>query len=167
MITIFNKKAQSELSEKVIFWVIMMVLVTFLIIFFTFIIQGYKTNLYSMPDELKAQAIVLRFTDNPSCFAYQDEFTEEVYTGVIDLEKFTDEIVGKCYDPGDTDSISYLNFGFELPNQKLSAKTKQYYDFAHFTFHKVVFIKNETDIVPGQLKVYVSKGARDLSRLSS
>ena len=92
-----NRKAQFEVARKTIYWMIAGFLIVVIIFAFALMIATYKNRLTYVPPQLKADFIALRFTNIPECFAYQDLITKRVYPGVIDINKFDETRLFKCY----------------------------------------------------------------------
>jgi len=152
-----NKKG-TEVVEKAIFWTIMMSLITILIVFFVFAMQGYREKLYELPGEFEGEFISSRFLASSDCLAYQDNFTSEVYSGVIDLEKFTSEQIQKCYYTGEEEGYKYFNFELTLPEFNRSIETNDYFNYAHFTYHKNVLVWDGIEFVSTKMLIYVNEG---------
>ncbi|MDP3733781.1 MAG: hypothetical protein Q8R37_01000, partial [Nanoarchaeota archaeon] len=70
-----------DVAWKSFSWAIFGVIITILVFVFALLIAGYKERLTTVPPELKAELISVRFTNSADCFAYQDLHTGRVYPG--------------------------------------------------------------------------------------
>lgn len=134
-----DKKAQYEFGKKFIYWMIAGVVVSAVIVFTAFVISGYSDRLTSVPPELEADLISLRFTNIPECFAYQDS-SGRVYTSSIDLTKFNQERLNGCYSTDEELGRRDFNFELDLDGKKL--ETNKFFDITHFTLRRKVMVKD-------------------------
>lgn len=141
-----------EPARKMIYWAIAAVVITIVVIAFTLIIANYKSTLTKVPPKLRAELIALRFVNAPGCFAYQDEITGRIYPGVIDLSKFNEETMNKCYQ-----SESIKNFNFQLVLDDKTLETDEWKHVTDFTLFKEVLVKEREELKPVILKIYVQE----------
>ena len=67
-----NKKAESggfEQATKVVLYIPMGILITAVIFVFAIYLSSFTNKLTHVPEELQAESITVRFTNNPDCFA--------------------------------------------------------------------------------------------------
>ena len=104
-----------DLTRKQIYWGIaaFMVVVAAMMLMFVLLPQ-YKASLVEIPPELRAELISLRFVNTPECFTYQDPASGRIFAGVIDLQKFTQERMDKCYRTEPEKGFQDFNFALEL-----------------------------------------------------
>lgn len=148
-----GKKGQFDVARKTIYWGIAGFTLSIVIVAFAFIISSYAGRLTSVPPELTASIIALRFTNIPECFAYKDEITGRVYPGIIDLSKFTNEQMAACYVTDPQQGHRQFNFQLELGDK--SIKTNNYYQVSHLQIRKNVLVKNGNAMTPGELLIHV------------
>lgn len=155
-----NHKAQFDLARKTIYWMIAGVIITAVVFSFAVVIAQYKNNLTKIPPELDAELIALRFTNLPECFAYLDSETNSLHPGVIDLAKFTNEQMLKCYRTDAQTGIKTLNFRMRLKGLNQEVATNNYFNQDDFTLFKEVLVKSSSessDLVPDLLIIYVQE----------
>ena len=128
------------------------------ILAFVFLLGGYRSNLTKIPSEVHAQTIAQRFTDNGDCFAYVDEKTGNVFSGMIDLGKFTDEVLQTCYQPDQSTGFAQYNFRLLLQSSEVELKTNNYFNKDDFTlYHEVIVIDAQQHISKDMLLIYVQE----------
>ena len=150
-----NKKAQFDTARKSIYWTLSGVVITMVILGFLFIISNHRNQLSQIPPELRAELISLRFANIPECFAYQDENTNRVYPGVIDLEKFNRERLNNCYFTAEEEGIHDYNFRLNLEEQGSEIITNNYFNDVDFTLYKTIVVKNGNHWLRDRLVIYV------------
>lgn len=149
-----TKKGQFDVARKTIYWMIVGVMITLIVLAFAFIFGGYKSKLTYVPGEIRAEYIALRLAGNEECFAWKDSFGV-IHAGVIDISKFTDEQMNKCYLTSDHEEF---NFGITLENMKKSVKTNNYYHKDDFTLFKEVLVRDEKGLIKkDRLIIYVQE----------
>ena len=153
-----TKKGQFDVARKTIYWMMVGVMITIIVLTFAFILGGYKSKLTYVPGEIRAEYIALRFTNNEQCFAWQD-VSGIVHAGVIDISKFTDEQMNKsCYLTGLLQGHEEFNFGVVLESTKKMVRTNNYYQKNDFTLFKEVLIRDEKGIIKkDRLIIYVQE----------
>jgi len=142
-----------EFTWTVIYLPAILVAVTIIIFVFGFFIAGHKDKLTSVPEELQAELISLRFTN--SCFAYQDPVTGRIYPGVIDISKFTEQQLQRCYTTKDQNEF---NFRLQLGDKLIT--TNNYFNLDHFVIEKKVLILEDNQYTPGTLSIGVQTRGR-------
>ncbi|MBU0727478.1 hypothetical protein KKA95_02230 [Patescibacteria group bacterium] len=151
-----NRKAQIfETARKTIFWLIIGVVLTAVLMSFAYIIADYKNKLTFVPPELQAELISLRFVNNPDCFALQDEVTERVYSGIIDLAKFTDERLRTCYPLSLQTGHQEQNFRLLLIETERQIQTRDYANRDKFSLDKEVLVNQNGNLHKDRLIIYI------------
>ena len=155
-----SKKAQFELASKSLFWMIAAFIITLVVLFFAFALSSYKGKLTIVPPQLQAELVSLRFTSNADCFAFQDSVTGRVYSGIIDLNKFNDKQLRKCYLTPDKEGIKTFNFRLKLESDGTELSTNNYFNHDDFTLFKEVLVRKDNSLVKDQLIIYVQEYIR-------
>jgi len=157
-----NKKAQFEIARKSIYWMIAGFMIVIIILAFAILIADYRSKLTRVPLEMNAEFISMRFTNIPECFAYMDQDTGRVYPGVIEISKFTNDQLNKCYLTEEEKGYKDINFGLWLKNKDLKINTNNYYNVDKLTLVKTVFVKEGDSFTKDQLFIFVQEkiGAR-------
>tara|TARA_Y100000310_G_scaffold344364_1_gene456773 strand:- start:13411 stop:13905 length:495 start_codon:yes stop_codon:yes gene_type:complete len=147
-----NKKGDFETSLTSIFWLVMIFVITIVVIAFFLIISSYQQNVVSVPSELQAELISLRFTNIPECFAYH--INNVTQAGVIDLQKFNDEQMLKCYQ---TENKKTYNFRLRLKETKREVLSNNYRSKDDFTIFKNVLVRDGNQLKKDKLIIYVQE----------
>jgi hypothetical protein len=151
-----NKTAVSSFTNAsfLIFFVVIAFATTLLIGIFLALIGSYEAGLIDVPGKFEAEVISLRFTNNPKCFAYQEN--DRVFVGVIDFEKFNNEQMESCYKTETKDEINFrLQLGSNLDN---SVETNNYRNVDTFTIVKDVVVRDSGSFSGDKLFIYVQDG---------
>src|SRR3989344_4492949 len=83
--------------SKVVAYIVFGFIFTGFCLLLSYIITLEVTDIADIPKDLEMDIFIQRFLNNPECFAYEDREISRVYPGVIDLEKFKQENLDKCY----------------------------------------------------------------------
>ena len=83
----------SDISSKTIYFVVVAIMLT--VIFMLYILFVAKVNSQYVPHEIRLKVHNHRFMS--SCFSYRDPDTQRIYSGMIDLKKFTEDNLKTCY----------------------------------------------------------------------
>ena len=152
-----------DLTRKQIYWGIaaFMVVITALILMFVLLPQ-YKASLVEVPPELRAELISLRFVNAPECFTYQDSTSGRIFAGTIDLQKFIQERMDKCYRTESEKGFADFNFALELEGyvpiidgQKKLLMSNNFFNKVDFTLYKQILVRNGNKIEPTRLVILV------------
>ena len=142
-------------SQKQIYFLLAGFFLLGILFFFGFMISSYQSKLTFVPDKLKGELISMRFANIPECFAFQDNLTERVYPGVIDLSKFNNKTMQGCYKTEQKNGFKDFNFGLELLENKNFIFTNNYYNKDDFAIYKKVLVKNGSKMSEDTLAIYV------------
>ncbi|MBI2666427.1 hypothetical protein HYX13_02330 [Candidatus Woesearchaeota archaeon] len=137
-----SEEGSFDIATKSIYWMIAGFVILMLILVFTVLMINYKSKLLHVPEEQQAQFISLRFMNIPECFAYGDSRSERVYPGVIDLSKFTQEQMKRCYPVPEEEGYKEINFELELRNMGRKIKSSDHYKIASFQLDVPVLVKD-------------------------
>lgn len=152
-----------DLTRKQIYWGIagFMVTIAALILVFA-IFPQYQRSLVEVPPELQAELISLRFVNTPECFTYQDQATGRIFAGVIDLQKFTQAQLDKCYRTEPEKGFKDFNFALELEGytpivdgQKKLLLTNNFFNKVDFTLYKQVLVRDGQALEPARMIIQV------------
>jgi len=152
-----------DLTRKQVYWgiAVFIVLIAALMLVFVFLPQ-YKNSLIEVPQELRAELISLRFVNTPECFTYQDQATGRIFARVIDLQKFTQERMDKCYRTKPEKGFKDYNFALELEGytptidgQKKLLSSNKFFNKVDFTLYKQVLVRNGNRLEPTTLIIHV------------
>ncbi len=105
--TIFSSKKSQIASRKIVFYIIAAVVISIAFLLLVWIIPSKKSEIALIPPSLENYLLTQRFFNSQSCFAFQDEKTNRVYPWIIDLAKFDQNNLDKCYDANNKDVKAY------------------------------------------------------------
>ena len=118
----FSKKASGYiLGKKPLYFIINLICLTISFILFSYAISREVYSTTVIPDNLEATIFINRFLNSPECLAYQDKETGRTYPGIIDLEKFNDTTLEKCYSTED-DTLKSFKITLESPDPDIASK---------------------------------------------
>ena len=152
-----------DLTRKQIYWGIgaFMIVVAVLMLVFVYF-PNYQRSLVEVPPELQAELISLRFVNTPECFTYQDPATGRIFAGVIDLQKFTQQQLDRCYRTEPEKGFRDYNFALELEGytpivdgKKTLLMTNNFFNQVDFTLYKQVLVRNGNRLEPTRLVIQV------------
>lgn len=123
-----DKKGSYELGYKMMFWAVFIFFIAGLFLVFGQIIYSYKSQAVHVPAQFQADLIALRFSNNPDCFAYQDKDVQRVYPGSIDVAKFNQESMDRCYKTDKDRGIKEFNFRLKLQEMGTEVHSNNYYN---------------------------------------
>tara|TARA_Y100000310_G_C20615762_1_gene780524 strand:+ start:818 stop:1297 length:480 start_codon:yes stop_codon:yes gene_type:complete len=156
-----NKKGEGyNVATKTISWMIMGGILTMAVLALAIILSVYQSAAFSVPGELRANAISQRFVNTPECFTYQDSETGRVYPGVIEIEKFTQARMDNCYRTEESmDGYDEINFGVFLEGfeGQVVLESNNYKNKVDYTFYENVLVKSGEEYVPTRMVIYVQE----------
>ena len=153
-----DKKGQFSI-RKSFYWSIAGVVIVVGVFVLALQIASYVGSLAVVSPKLKAEVISLRFANSPDCFAYQDEFTGRVFSGTIDLDKFNDEQMKRCYATSSLGKWKTYNFLLELRGIGGQAKSDNWFKKGQedFVLERKVRVKTGEDFKWGELVIKVNE----------
>ena len=148
-----DKKGISSfaLAGKSVYWTIAIIILTLVVLAYVGIMTSYVAKVRATPELLRAEVTAARFTGSADCFA--EVVNGRVYPGVIDLTKFTQERMNKCYSTVDTGGVSDFNYLLTLGKKKL--RSNDNFRKRDFTIVKPVFVRSGGEVKNGQLIIDV------------
>lgn len=154
-----NNRGSYELGYKMVFWVVFIFFIAGLFLVFGQIIYSYKSQAVYVPAQFQADLIALRFSNSPDCFAYQDADVKRVYPGSIDLTKFHQEGMGRCYTTDKDTGTKEFNFRLKLQEIGTEVHTNNYYNNERddLTIFREVLVHNSDTVTKDTLIIYVQE----------
>jgi len=154
----FSKRASGYLlGKKPMYFLAVLFYLTFAFLFFSFFISSNITSANTIPANVKTTVLINRFLNSPDCFAYVDEETGRAYPGIIDIKKFDDDKMSKCYSTNDDNSYS---FRFELTSTNIGNKVCSTPNYGVRKFNKIsqyILIYDGVNIYSGTLLISIQK----------
>ena len=152
-----------DVTRKQFYWGIaafMVVIATLVLVFV--LLPSYQRSLVEVPPKLQAELISLRFVNTPECFTYQDPASGRIFAGVIDLQKFTQAQLDKCYRTESEKGYENYNFALELEGytptldgKKKLLITNNFFNKVDFTLYKEVLVRNGDRLEPTRMVIQV------------
>ena len=147
----FNKKADMS-ARKIIFYGIFGFLAVVAFLLLVWITSTNRSEISKIPPNLENHLLVQRFLNSPFCFAFQDEEINKIYPGIIDLTKFNEDNLNKCYNAEDTNVKAY-RLTLSYNNEKISINTKNWEGFLKKAETKHVSVYDDGIIQRGELLI--------------
>ncbi len=117
-----------DVARKTIYWTLIMFVIVMVFLAFWFTIGNFKQKAVYLPLETKAELLSQRFTSSVDCFAYKDPLTDKVNVGTIDITKFTEAQLDRCYLIQSTKEINFQLVLEYVGGEKVILKTDKWYD---------------------------------------
>ncbi len=101
-----------EVGKKMLFYTVFMLIMLVIFVAMMMFLGSYtQKSLYTSQEiESKIYSTIYkeRFFSSAECFAYQDAETGNVYPGIIDKSKFSEERLNECYKPNEESKYEFL-----------------------------------------------------------
>ena len=152
--TIFSGKKSSIAGRKVIFYIYAAVAVSITFLILVWIIPANFSEIAVIPAGLENYLLIQRFFTSPLCFALQDEKTDRVDSWTIDLAKFNENNLNKCYDAQNTDVKAY-RLTLDYNHKKITVSTKNWGGFLEKAEAFNVFVYDSGIIQKAELLIEV------------
>ncbi|MBU1204688.1 MAG: hypothetical protein KKE93_02150 [Nanoarchaeota archaeon] len=154
----FSKRASGYLlGKKPMYFLAVLFYLAFAFLFFSFFISYNITSTNAIPANVETTVLINRFLNSPDCFAYEDGETGRAYHGIIDIKKFDDDKISKCYSTNKDKSYS---FRFELESANIDRKVCSTPNWGARRFNKIsrhVLIYDEGNLYTGRLLISIQK----------
>jgi len=153
-------KASLSLTEKVIFFIPVAILLGVLAVTFYFVASSYYKTIIFIPPATEDEIIFNRFFSSPSCFVYQDPYTQRAYPGIIDKEKFNQLQLNNCYN---NPQKRNLEISIQIENQPLlnsqqneiKLRSENFRNRHPKTITRNILLKDQDIIKPAKLKMVI------------
>ena len=87
------------------------------------VVPATGSEISQIPIGLENYLLSQRFLNSPLCFVYQDVDTNRAYPFIIDIKKFNQENLNKCYNTKDTNVKAYqFTLNYDRESKKISTK---------------------------------------------
>ena len=152
--TIFLNKKSTIAARKVIHYMVATILISIGFLILVWIIPHNQSEISIIPSALENYLLTQRFFSASSCFTYQDEETNRVYPLTIDLTKFNEDGLNKCYDAENRDVKGY-KLTLEYDNEKITINTKNWEGFIKKREKSQIFVYDSGVIQKAELFIEV------------
>jgi len=143
-----HKRALVGIPDRALKMVVFSLLMTFVILFFIGIGLSYRTPY--VPKMLDVTLTSERFVS--TCFSYQDPDTLRTYPGMIDISKFTQEKMAKCYSPKKAQVRAY-RLKLVYDSKEAIVQSSNWIGKKPDVLTKSVIVKTADDTYPGLLHI--------------
>ncbi|MBS3117168.1 hypothetical protein J4421_06250 [Candidatus Woesearchaeota archaeon] len=113
------------IPQEMFFYIIVVIIFAGMVLFLAFGIGTFKGRVVQTSPQLQAELIALRFTGIPECFAYKDE-RSIVRSGIIDPQKFSQDVLDRCYYHFRKEGFTSFNFRLQLQGENKELFTNNY-----------------------------------------
>jgi hypothetical protein len=145
-----NKKGEStsDFTYKSMLWMGGIFMIALIVGYLMYSLSAYKESLVSVPSEIQAEFVALRFTN--VCF------TDGLPNRIV-LEKFNPETLNKCYFTPEERGFKEFNFRLQLLNEDKVIATNNYYNKDDFSIVKEVQVISTNGVKSDQLFIFVQE----------
>ncbi|MBI2102136.1 hypothetical protein HYT53_06005 [Candidatus Woesearchaeota archaeon] len=145
-----SSKKGDILGRKMVFYVIAIFVIVAAFFVVTPAIASDKSKISELPEGLENYFLIQRFLNAPSCFALQDRDTGRTFPMTIDIEKFNEANLNKCYNAQDT-SVKAYRLTLKYGNVEKSLSTKNWQGFFRKAETKRVFAYDNGNVQKAEL----------------
>lgn len=150
-IRFFNKKAEIS-ARKMIFYIVSIPVIVIAFLLLVSILPTIKSEIAKIPPGLEDHLLVQRFLNSPLCFAFLDKETNKVYPRTIDLTKFNEDNLNRCYDAEETNVKAY-RLTLVYNNEKITINTRNWEGFLKKSETEYVFVFDEGETQGAKLLI--------------
>lgn len=150
---VFDRKAQIA-GRKIIFYIVFAIVAALTFLLIVYLVSSDKSSIAIIYPGLEDYILMQRFLLSPECFAYQDEDSGRTYSWTIDLEKFNQNNLNRCYAAENTKSKAFrltLSYG----TFKSTLITKNWEGFIKKAESKKVYVYDKGQVRQGELFIEV------------
>lgn len=148
---LFFSKRSSISGRKVLFYAIFSIIAAISAMLILYLVSSNKSAIAEIPSGLEDYLTAQRFLNSPICFVFQDG-SNRAYPWVIDLEKFNQANMDKCYSAPDA-KVNGYRLTLDHGKGKLTIITKNWEGFLKSAETKQVFIYNKGDVQKAELLI--------------
>ncbi|MBI2557958.1 hypothetical protein HYW20_01440 [Candidatus Woesearchaeota archaeon] len=137
---LFNKRADISGRKMIFYLIVGFVLIAAFFIVVT-LVSSDKSIISKIPPDLENYLTIQRFLSSPECFTLYDQSISRAYPSIIDINKFNQINLNRCYDAENTLVKSYrltLKYG----DQQITINTKNWQGFIKKSEIRQIFVNN-------------------------
>lgn len=155
MIQVFTGNRKGDISgRKIIFYAVFGFAAAVIFLLILWLTSSKESELSTIPPGIETYLTSQRFLNSPLCFALQDSQTKRVQNWIIDLEKFNQGVLDKCYKAENT-KVNAYRLTVTYGNEKKTLATKNWEGFFKRAETKKVMIYNGASIQNGELFIEI------------
>lgn len=159
-----NKKAEGFIeATKTMYFLISLFVFIFMLGGLFYTLNGLSTAPTHAQDQAYINVYQERFLSSSDCFAYRDIETGVTYSHVVDVSKYTEEVLNECYVPDDEGKFEFY-FSLEYGGNKYDVRTENYrwpikvYPVSVLIYDGGAFKRGTLTIRAGSLKERTNNG---------
>lgn len=145
----FGRKGDIS-GRKVIFYIVFSFIASIVFLLVVHMAASDKSKITEVLPGLEEYLIMQRFLTSPNCFVYQDADTGKVYAWTIDLQKFNEDRLNKCYSASDT-KVKAFRLSLSHGTLKTTISTKNWEGFLKKAETRQVYVYDMGQIKTGEL----------------
>jgi len=146
-----NKKGDEDISQKSMFFLFAVMVIAAMIIWIYITLTSLRDAPIFVSDDEYISIYTERFLSSPDCFAYTDVGTGNVYSGIIDLNKFNKKQLNSCYVPNEKSKYEFF-LTLQYEGQEINIATENYKTISK-QIPNYVLVVNGNQISKGRLLV--------------
>ena len=123
----------------------------FVVVFF---VSSDRSIISKIPVDLENYLIIQRFLNSPECFVLYDKNIGRAYQSTIDLGKFNQLSIDRCYNAEDT-LVKAYRLTLKYSNQKITINTKNWQGFIKKSETRQIFVNDNGKIDRAELYIEV------------
>lgn len=149
----FGRKGDIS-GRKVIFYIVFSFIAAIVFLLVVYMVTSDKSKITEILPGLEEYLLIQRFLTSPNCFAYQDADSGKVYAWTIDLQKFNENNLNKCYSASDT-KVKAFRLSLSYGTLKTAISTKNWEGFLKKGETRQVYIYDRGQIKTGELFIEI------------
>ena len=106
-----------------------------------YLVSSDKSIISRIPSDIENYLTIQRFFSSPECFALYDQSIGRSYPFVIDINKFNQLSLNRCYDAENT-LVKAFRLTLKYADQQITINTKNWQGFIKKSEIKQVFASN-------------------------
>lgn len=142
---IFSNRKADISGRKMIFYIVFSFVAAITFMLIVYLTDSGRSKIADIPSGLEDYLLIQRFLSSSNCFAYQDADSGRTEHRSIDLQKFNEINLNKCYDATDT-KIKAFRLTLSYGNSKNTINTKNWEGFVKRAETRVI------DVYDGQIR---------------
>ena len=148
----FSSKAVMS-GSKIVFYIIFAIVAALTFLLIVYMVSTDKSKIAVIRPGLEDYLLIQRFLLSSNCFVYQDD-SGRVHPWTIDLEKFNENNLNKCYFAENT-NVKAFRLTLSYGTFKSTLSTKNWEGFIKMAETKKVYVYDNGQIKQGELFIEV------------
>ena len=137
-------------GRKLIYYIVVIPIIVTGFFIVVWIVSSNKSSISEIHAGVEDYLVLQRFLNSPSCFAFVDNDLKRVSSWMIDLSKFTQENLEKCYN-ADSTRVNAYRITLSYNDQKVVISTKNWEGFFKKAETRRIYLYNNNKIQKAEL----------------